>query len=232
MIRLKDRMSKIVKMAEPVEAVADVGCDHGKVSAALLQSGRAERVIAVDVSADSLKKAHDLSQELGLACQMICRNGYGLRPLESGEVQAVIMAGMGGTLMIDILNDRLELVKNLEYLVLAPNSASDRIRLFLSEGFTIVDEELAMEGDHFYPIIKAVPGGNSELSIMELALGPVLLQKKPPYFKKYVEYKMSLVRKMIEELESSGHSSEDLKRHLEDYEEVMKCLPEQENSVQ
>lgn len=231
MLKLTKRLQKIVDMADRAKTIADVGCDHGKAGAALLQAGKAGRILALDISGPSLQKARTLAEELGLSGKMECRQGNGLHPITPGEADAAILAGMGATLIIDILNAGKDKVEQMDYLLLSPNSMAERMRLFLSEDFEILDEALVKEDGHFYPVIKVAPkkGQINEFSLEELAFGPVLLRKKPPELKEYVEHKISLIQRAVEEMKNAGHDARDYETRLERYGEVLQWLTHADN---
>ena len=102
-IRLDERLTAIAEQAAGVRTVCDVGSDHGKLACWLVQTGRAERAVATDISAPSLKKAERLAEELGLADLVETRTGDGLDPVADREADAVVIAGMGGDLGDGIL---------------------------------------------------------------------------------------------------------------------------------
>ena len=76
-----ERLSAVLRMLGKAELVADIGCDHGYLSAALLSEGRTERVIASDVSAVSCEKAARLAGSLGLSDRMKVVKADGLEPV-------------------------------------------------------------------------------------------------------------------------------------------------------
>ena len=95
-IRLDERLTAAANLAAGGATVCDVGCDHGTLACYIVQTGRAERAIATDISAPSLKKAERLAEELGLTDLVETRVGDGLDPVADGEADVVVLAGMGG----------------------------------------------------------------------------------------------------------------------------------------
>ncbi len=84
--------------------MADIGCDHGYVSAYLVQQGIAPRVVAADVRPGPLGACRRLVEELGLTFQIQTRLCSGLTDIADAECDAVILAGMGGELIAEILS--------------------------------------------------------------------------------------------------------------------------------
>lgn len=184
------RLDAIVNMAPAVGTAADIGCDHGKAGAALLLSGKAQRVIFTDISAQSLEKTRKLVSLEALEERSSLRVGNGLEVLDTGEADAAVIAGMGGELITRILEEGKD--RRPDKLVLSCNSKPEVLRRWLgSNGYEIEDEELVFEENRFYPVILAEKGETREMSEVELELGPILLKKKP-------ELLIRLVSKKIE----------------------------------
>lgn len=59
-VSLHPRLEAAAALLGKTSVLADIGCDHGRFSAAMLQRGIAEKVIASDISAPSLKKPNSL----------------------------------------------------------------------------------------------------------------------------------------------------------------------------
>lgn len=109
------------------KSMADVGCDHGKVSMACLLSGKVEKVIACDISSKSLQKAIDLAEKLNVK-NIEFRVGNGLQVISDGEVDCVVIAGMGG---IEIMNILSHIPNGVKILVLSPHRNTIELRDFL-----------------------------------------------------------------------------------------------------
>ena len=107
MIKLEPRLFELCDMVRGYSCVADIGCDHGRLSCALLQSFDIKRVIAADISETCLQKARKLAEKCGLLSRIDIRCGDGLSVLCAEEADAVIIAGMGGELISNILENSI-----------------------------------------------------------------------------------------------------------------------------
>ena len=96
MIRLDDRLRCAYDMLRGANTVADIGCDHGKLTAALLLDGGCQRVIAGDISPDCLEKTRRMIERHALRDRAEVRLGSGLSILSPGECDAAAILGMGG----------------------------------------------------------------------------------------------------------------------------------------
>ena len=162
-MRLSKRIYALADKVIDGDSIADVGTDHGYVPMLLMRQGRSPRVIMSDISEGSLAKA----KETFSACSLVgkvsesdFRIGDGLRTVEAGEVDEIIIAGLGGHTIKNILADDEEKSKSFRRLILQPRKHSGTLRHYLyTHGWDIERESLAMEGKFACEIITAVPSG-------------------------------------------------------------------------
>ncbi len=103
-IELSKRMYMVASMVDKGGSVADIGCDHAYVSIYLIEQNIAAKVIAMDVRTGPLDIAKKNINSHGLSDKIEVRLSDGLEKLSIGEVNTVIIAGMGGQLIIDIID--------------------------------------------------------------------------------------------------------------------------------
>ncbi|SFC43990.1 class I SAM-dependent methyltransferase [Butyrivibrio sp. YAB3001] len=134
--------------------VADVGCDHGYISIYLVQSGIANSAIAMDVRKGPLAGAENNIREFGLGDKISTRLSDGLKELKPYEADAAVIAGMGGKLMIKILQEGRVRDLGLKQAILQPQSDICEFREYLRiENFVILDEEVVFEdGKYYFPM--------------------------------------------------------------------------------
>lgn len=163
-MNLSNRLQAIADLVTKSSAVADIGTDHGYIPIYLIKNNIAEKVIAADISDGSLNKARELVSKYDLKDCIECRLGNGLDVLSPGEADTIIIAGMGGKLISQILKDQIQIAKSAESLILQPMNGQGELRKWLIlNGFEIIDEDLVKEGNKFYEIIKAEPEKNTVL---------------------------------------------------------------------
>ena len=201
---------------------ADIGTDHGFVPLSLITEGTAERAIASDVRKGPLERAEARVRRAGLSEQIECRLGDGLSVLSPGEAEVIVIAGMGGMLMVRILREGLETARTARTLILSPHRDVCELRQFLSEeGFRITDEALVSEDGKYYPVIRAESGGEKErLTEEELRFGPVLLRKRPEIFQAYLNDLESKLETEIAHLSAQKESSKSAQALKEKREEL------------
>ena len=154
MIELSKRMQSVADMIQPCDAVGDIGCDHAFVSIYLVEQRRAKRVIASDVRRGPIAIAKRNIEAMNLSDQIEIRMGDGLDTIVPGEVNAVVLAGMGGMLMIDILERGEEVVTRCDQLVLQPQSDIEKVRRYLAEkGYHLADEQMLIDAGKYYNLL-------------------------------------------------------------------------------
>lgn len=166
-IRLDNRLSAVASLVHG-GSVADIGCDHGKLSYYLLSTDRADRVIATDISAASLKKARELADINGADIET--RLGDGLGPIGSREVDTVIIAGLGGDVIAGIIAGAEKEGKSFSHYIISVNTHAERVRRQLIRTHTIVvDRQVECQGK-LYTLIKTDEGA-SQLDDNRLEFG-------------------------------------------------------------
>ena len=209
-MQLDERLQALADFVPPASRVADIGTDHGYLALALLRDRKATYVVASDVNQGPLEAATHTFLENGVAENEISvRLGDGLKVLKPGEVDCVCIAGMGGVLMTQILEASMDVVDKLKELVLQPMNGAAELRKWLyASDWHIDDETLAVDSGRIYEIIKAVPGKADMPSDVDLLIGPVLWQKKPPLLRHHIETLLFQARCILVGMERSDAAKE------------------------
>ena len=151
-MKLSDRLELIADCIKAGETMADIGTDHGFLPLYLLKKGISPKVIMTDISPYSLDKARkNFEDEKGTVLPSSFhpefRVGDGLKVLEPAEVDAVVMAGIGGKLMIEILEEDAAKSHSFGKFILQPRKHPGELRHYLyHNGFMIEEERLVREG--------------------------------------------------------------------------------------
>nr|WP_245522806.1 class I SAM-dependent methyltransferase [Thermoanaerobacter italicus] len=144
-MKLTERLRKIAEYIPHGSKVADIGTDHGFIPVYLIKSKIATYVVASDLNKGSLNKAVKEVQKRNLQSLIDTRLGNGLHVLLPGEVDVVVIAGMGGILITKILEEGKDIAKTIKKFLLQPMRDSAYLREYLIEnGYKICDEELVM----------------------------------------------------------------------------------------
>ena len=169
---LSKRLEAILRLVSPCETAADIGTDHGLTAAALIERGLCSHVIATDLREGPLSAARSLVKERGLEEKIALRLGDGLKPLQPGEAETLIIAGMGGALMQKILTEGEAVARTAKHLILSPQSELPKFRAFLEEkAYGIREERVVEEEGKSYFILSVMPDDPQRLTDAEREFG-------------------------------------------------------------
>lgn len=196
---LSDRMLAVVGLVKPCARMADIGCDHGYVAIELVRRRICGRVIAMDINQGPLRRAGDNIRQYGMQEAIETRLSDGMEALGRGEAEGIICAGMGGRLVISILERGHGIIGEMRQVILQPQSELAQVRGYLrSRGFIIEREDMVCEDGKYYPILRARPDaverdpagytGQEALRKMRVqdTYGPYLLAHAHPVLKRYL----------------------------------------------
>ena len=216
-MKLSERLQYIADEIKKGETMADIGCDHGFLPLYLMEKHKCPKVIMTDVSGGSLKKAETNCKLVKPKGDYELRLGDGIDVLSDGEVDVVVMAGMGGLLIADMLGWNMAKSRSIKRYILQPRNNPGRLRYFLAcNGFSIVKEGLVREGKFLCEILT-----------VESGLAPVFTEETPqPVYSAEFEYPAALIT-------FGGDLTEEyLNRHLETEHQILAKIEENANDAQ
>ena len=207
MKELGNRLQKIVDFVNPDQNVADIGCDHAYVSIALAKEKNC-KVIAMDINEGPLSIAGENIREAGLEEQVKTRLSDGLSKLSAGEADAVVIAGMGGHLITEILKAGEDKLRPGMQLVLSPQSDLRLVRYSLKKQNIFIEREDCLnEGGKWYFILDCKVGMNLPLPVSEeeakkdMAYGKYLPTHPTEEFKAYLDWEAKGFEVLIKDLQ-------------------------------
>ena len=167
-VGLSKRLESIVELAGSGDTLCDVGCDHAHVPIRLLQNGQYRRAIGMDVIEGPLGKARGNLELYGMTGDVELRLSDGLNAFHAGEADTLVVTGMGGTLMREILLREPDKTRSFSALVLGPQSDPDRVRAAVRElGFSLEDERLIFEDGKYYPVLRAAVDAQNRKQVQQ-----------------------------------------------------------------
>ncbi len=197
-MKLSKRLETVVSFVETGSRVADVGTDHGYVPIALAERGIAVHGVAMDVREGPLARAREHIRRHGLEDVIEVRLGDGVKELKDGEADTVIVAGMGGELVIHILEDGKRLWGEIKHWILSPQSELDKVRKFLEDnGFLIEREDMVQEEGKYYTVMRVIPGRMEPMEPWELLYGPCLVRQKHPVLGEFLVREQNTLEEIL-----------------------------------
>ncbi|HEK4634944.1 TPA: SAM-dependent methyltransferase [Clostridioides difficile] len=214
-MKLTDRLLKIASLVSDGKKIADIGTDHGYIPVYLLKEGKVPFAVLADVNKGPLDNAHKEVIQNYLLDKVDLRLGSGIEILEIGEVEEVIIAGMGGILISELLEAKKEVAHNVEKLILQPMQAQEELRYYLlNNGYEILEEVLVREDFRIYEIIVAKYTGKNTIIEDEIyyEVGIKLLENKDSLFNDFIEKKIKTYSSIVNKLEGKNGEAIDKKR--------------------
>ena len=207
-MELSKRLTAVAGLVTEGASVADIGTDHGYIPIHLIEQNLSPKVIAMDINKGPLERARIHIAGYGMSDRIETRLSDGLAAVKPKEVEEMIVAGMGGGLVIHILNEDPAKTRSLKELILQPQSELAKVRRYLEEHrFRIVAEDMVEEDGKYYPMMKVIPTEQKGLyaegvpaAEEELEYGKYLLEKGLPVMGEYLKKELSVNQGVYEKL--------------------------------
>ncbi|MCI2195218.1 MAG: class I SAM-dependent methyltransferase [Lachnospiraceae bacterium] len=215
--KLSARMEAIGSMVTAGYRLADIGTDHGYLPIALTARGRVPSAIAMDINAGPLEAAQRHIRESGLEDRIQTRRSDGLAKLDPGEADSIVIAGMGGALMLRILSEGASRLAGVRELILSPQSEIPLVRSSMCQaGYEIAQERMVKDAGKYYVILRLVPSARRQtLTEEEAAFGPRLLQKKDPVLAEWLLKEQHTAAAIAKRLHGAKDTAENVARREE-----------------
>lgn len=186
---LSKRLTVVADFVPQDARLADIGSDHAYLPAALALSGQVKYAVAGEVVQGPYENAVHEIQQLSLSDVIHPRLADGLAAIhDSDQIDTITIAGMGGSLITQILSAGMDKLDGVKRLILQPNVGAKRLRAWLlKHRWQIMAEKIVEEDGHIYEIIVAEPSlVPFNYSDFELQFGPLLLeQRSVPFVEKW-----------------------------------------------
>ena len=203
---LSGRLKLIYDMIPPCDTLSDIGTDHALIPAFTLLNSRCKKALACDIRPGPLERAERTRRKYMLVNNMELRMGSGLTPVKEHEADVIVLAGMGGILITELIQESINVAKKANCILIQPMTHQELIRPFLWEnGFEIIDESLTCEGKKLYLVILTRYTGircENRERIRDL-IGDILIKKKDPLLKDWVKDHIRKQKKAVNGLKSA-----------------------------
>jgi len=202
----------------------DVGTDHCYLPIFAILNGKVERAYAADVRIGPLQNGEENARIYGCDDRITTLLSDGLQaltPAQQQDIDTVVCAGMGGTLIQNIIDAAPFLKDKSKTLILQPQKAVYELKEYLwAQGFSIDTELLSAEGEKMYQCLRARYTGRSLP-----APNPFLKLKNDPLFSQFAALEKRKLNKQKQGLEQGGIPDKDrydrVCKHLAELEEVL-----------
>lgn len=222
---LDSRLSAAASLVPVGARLADIGSDHAYLPIQLVLSGVAECALASDINEGPVCAARKNIEEFGVGDRVRCMRSDGLCGVEDFAPDCITVLGMGGELIVKILQGAPWIKRHGIRLILQPMTHAEILSRYLClEGFEIIDELIVCDGtrdDRIYRVISAeFDGIKRELTDAEHYIGKKNIETRPHGTREYASRLMSALRVRIEGRRAGGLDCTDDERLLRSFEEI------------
>lgn len=236
-LMISNRLQAIARYCPEGARVADIGSDHALLASYLLVNGIASYVIAGELNEGPYQAALRQIETIQTQQRASVRKGDGLAVLSPGEADIICIAGMGGQLIVSILEAGKDKLTGVSRLVLQPNVGEDNVRRWLIENnWQLIDETIIEEDQIIYEILVAVRGEpllpyiNQERTVDELIrIGPFLWREKAPVLLQKWQRECNKWKQILTQVKQSNRPEtvdrvKEIEVELVWIDEVIRCL--------
>lgn len=224
-LRLTPRLLKVAELVEG-KTVADIGTDHGKLLIYLLQSGKISFGVGSDVAEGPASACRKNVAMNGLSDKIEIRVGDGLATIFESEVESIVIAGMGGELILKILKDNIDVALSAKELVVQPMTNIHRLLEGLGElGLVVCDAHLVTEKDKLYQIFKLKCGKVQNQRPIDFVICPEHVKRKSEHFIELIKRELKKYRAKREGILSGANADEKM---ISELDAIIKGLEEYE----
>lgn len=222
MAQLSSRLLLAAELLGFVDCVADIGTDHALLPVYLVKNKLVKRVIACDIAEGPLSVARENVIRKGVADSVLLRLANGLDAVKPEECNAVIIAGMGGETISEIISRADWLKTYKQTLILQPMTADDKLREFLvSDGFKILIEKCTFSNGKVYTVIKAKYSGEK----MAVSEGYYYIGEIFADTKSVGEAEIAFVKKHLKSMKKCLKEIEGVERRKALFERISTAVP-------
>ena len=218
-MRMNLRLRTLAQMVDQGARIADIGTDHAYLPIQLVKEGKVDYAIASDVAAGPLQNAEKDIVAAGLKDKIETRLGSGLETVSAKDrIDTVVIAGMGGKLMTNILDEAWSENFHFATLILEPNVGEPGVREWLStHKYQIIDEKIITEAGHIYELIKAQEVESTiRLTDRQILFGPEILKEKNQVFYQKWQDQLAYHQRLLSNLNKAQEKDRTHIRQIED----------------
>lgn len=223
-------MKAVAGMVTTGGVLADVGTDHGYIPIALVQRQKITGAIAMDINKGPLARAQENIASARLGDYIQTRLSDGVAALGEGEADSILIAGMGGELVIHILSEGEKVCKAASELILQPQSDIRKVREYLRlHHYKIVDEDMICEDGKYYPMMRVVhvESDDAWMKMNEQTkaacdiYGPLLLRNGNPVLRRFLVRQHRQLTQILQRLQAQTNVSEKIERRIAEVSEEL-----------
>ncbi|WP_053219147.1 tRNA (adenine(22)-N(1))-methyltransferase [Virgibacillus senegalensis] len=203
---VSDRLKCVASFLPKGAWFADIGSDHAYLPVYVCKRDKQAAAIAGELNEGPYQSAKKTVTAEGLTNRIEVRKGNGLAILSANEVNQVVIAGMGGSLISGILEDGKQKLAGVEQIVAQPNVEARAVRVWLqNNGFRLNGESILEEAGHIYEVLSAVRDKHTaKMTEKELLLGPYLMKEGSDVFQTKWKAEIAKRERVIKQMKQAA----------------------------
>jgi ribosomal protein L11 methyltransferase (prmA) len=222
-MKLSKRLQTIADFVKKNSVVADIGTDHAHIPIYLIENNIIDKAYACDINKGPLEKAKENIENFGVSENIVLRLSNGLDKMSNKEADTIIIAGMGGELIIDILERGKSFFNKKNTFILSPHTKTDEVRDYLlRKGFEIIKEDMCIDEGKFYTVME---GRYTENKLMyseaELLYGKFLIENKHPVLLEFLKKEEEKYISILSNIRLNEDRKKELRHRLDIIKETM-----------
>jgi len=210
-LNLSPRLKTIAQSIKNCNIVADIGSDHAYLPIYLIKTGKANKAIATDINEGPAEISKKRIKKYGLDGLIQVRVGNGLSVINEDEADIIVIAGMGGILIKDILEAGITIAKNANQIILQPMRDSRiLIKWLIDNSFEIIGGEVIKEDNKFYEIIwtRFKEEHTCQNNIVK---NEVYYYKNTDTLHEYIDKKINEYKKIIDQIKATNEGNNQMR---------------------
>lgn len=218
-IKLSKRLSTVATYVRDGAFVADIGTDHAYLPIYLIKNKIAVKALASDINEGPILRAKENIFKFSLNDKIIVKVANGLDGIEEFSPTDVMICGMGGELICQIIDSSQYIKSKGIRLILQPMTSIKELREYLQNGFFTVGESIVLEDNKIYQVICVEYDGKfHKMSDAELELGKLNIESRNYEFGVLLESLIRKKEKMLQGLKTGGYDTQEIEKQLEELE--------------
>ncbi len=220
--KISKRLCTAASFVRDGAVVADIGTDHAYLPIYLILNGKASKAYASDINVGPIQKARENIQKYGLENYIETRVCSGLDEIEKVAPNDIVICGMGGELIVKILENSSYIRNKNVRLILQPMTHVEEVREYLSNGFSTIAENVVFEDEKIYQILCLQYDGTFHPHTkLELELGKINIQNQSDEFKILLNSTIVKKEKRREGLAKGGYNTNEIDREIEELKKLL-----------
>ena len=208
MIKLSERLFKIVSFVEPGNRIIDVGTDHGYIPVFLAENGLSDDILATDINEKPLLKAVNNVKSSGFSDKVRFQLTDGLTDVQPHSADKIIIAGMGGETIISILENAVWTCSSGVRLILQPQSKINELISWIRDnGYYIYDSALVKDDGRIYMILAVEKSNGKDWA----DVFDILKRNKDPLLPQYLDALIRKYSRMVKGMRAGKSEPDELK---------------------